>query len=348
MTIHKAKGLEFDIVILPGLHKDVGSRDRPLLRIHELQRNETEGVLMAPVKRRGAEGESLYDYLGLLDSEEEAYETQRTLYVATTRAKKELHLYGGWRMTGTGKNRKPGSKKGTFMDMLWPFFEAGLDPDAGPETLSPVPAEPPLLPQLKLRGEPGLPQSGAASGREEAVIEMRIPGRDAVALGDALHLWLELIHDHWERGWSVQWFEDHPKALGSTLRRAGANENNLVALREKLLAMLQNTLESPQGLAIVSPLDKAASWSELAIYSREGVHLRRHVLDHLYKEPDGSYIIVDYKTGANNDKSLDHWHKQLAKYRSIIEPCTGVPVQATLIYQPEQRLITELKPREEG
>jgi hypothetical protein len=30
-----------------------------------------------------------------------------------------------------------------------------------------------------------------------------LPRKKAAALGDALHHWLELIHDHWEQGWSA-------------------------------------------------------------------------------------------------------------------------------------------------
>ena len=332
MTIHKAKGLEFDIVILPGLHKEVGGRDRPFLRIHELQCDEMEGVLMAPVKRKVVEGASLYDYLGLLDSEAEACEAQRLLYVATTRAKKELHLYGGWRMTGSGKNRKPGSRKGTFMDMLWPCFEASIDQEADPVMARPARIEPPLLPQLRLRGAPGLPRIVHISKRQQETIEMRIPDRDAVALGEAAHLWLELIHNHWERGWTPQWFEQHLEALDSTLLRAGAQEKALPGLREKLAALLHNTLASPEGLAIVSPEGRAASWAEFAIVSREGVHLRRHVLDRLFQKETGKFVIVDYKTCGETEEANKHWAAQLSKYRELLNNAMDADVEQVNIY----------------
>jgi ATP-dependent exoDNAse (exonuclease V) beta subunit len=82
MTIHKAKGLEFDHVLLPGLDQTVSGGEPSLL----LWRALGDGLLMA------SPGDDVYDWLRYEDRERERNEQLRLLYVATTRARESLHL----------------------------------------------------------------------------------------------------------------------------------------------------------------------------------------------------------------------------------------------------------------
>ncbi len=348
MTIHKAKGLEFDTVILPGLHKGVGGSDRPLLRLHEISLGQEQGVLMAPLKRQGAEGASLYDYLGLLDREEEASEARRTLYVALTRAREELHLFGAWRMTGGSRNPEPGCASGTFMDMLWPAFETLIDPDTFVEEPGDTEAAPPLLPQLRLNGEPDLEKLAFESPEGPPEPELRLPDRNATALGEALHLWLELMHDHWHRDWSMEWFEGHADALASTLRRAGADSGNIPELLPGLLELIRSVLDSETGRVVVSPEGKDGSWAELELISRDGVSLRRNIIDRLYRSEPGGYVLVDYKTSSDEESTRLKWQAQLSRYRAIVESTTSIGAVKTWIYLPELDRRIELTTRETG
>jgi ATP-dependent exoDNAse (exonuclease V) beta subunit len=332
MTIHKAKGLEFDIVILPGLHQVAGGNNRPLLRLVELKLDGADGVLMAPLKHKGAEGSSLYEYLSALDSEEEICEAQRTLYVASTRARGELHLFGAWRMTGSGKNRRPGCRAGTFMHMLWECFEDQVDQATVDNAAEGAPEEPPLLPQLKLRDEPCMPKVEPVPTDIGSEIEMRIPDRNATALGDALHLWLELIHNHWADQWTADWFKEHPDTLDSSLVRAGAEQEKLPELRARLNEMICNVLESVEGRSVVSPEGKSGSWAELALYSCENVHLRRHVLDRVHVNEESDYVIVDYKTGKGSEAQAEKWQQQLDRYGELVAIISGKPVRKKMIF----------------
>jgi ATP-dependent helicase/nuclease subunit A len=95
MTIHKAKGLEFDTVILPGLHRGTPPPDAPLLAWDSLPLEAGERLLAAPVNRRRRRGKgepTLYDFLQGLERDRAANEAARVLYVAVTRAVRRLHL----------------------------------------------------------------------------------------------------------------------------------------------------------------------------------------------------------------------------------------------------------------
>ncbi|MBK9953656.1 MAG: hypothetical protein IPP18_00405 [Rhodocyclaceae bacterium] len=58
MTLHKAKGLEFDTVILPGLNRKTGSNDTPLMRWEEVLIGDREHLVVLRRHDRAA-GRSL-------------------------------------------------------------------------------------------------------------------------------------------------------------------------------------------------------------------------------------------------------------------------------------------------
>ncbi|HEX8925870.1 MAG TPA: 3'-5' exonuclease, partial [Terriglobales bacterium] len=114
MTIHKAKGLEWDVVFLPGLGRKPNHNDKQLLHWRERELNGEENVLLAPVDPAGekAKEPSLARYLALLEKEAAREETKRLLYVAATRARKRLYL-----TTCAPKNTNPDAD--SLLAPLW-------------------------------------------------------------------------------------------------------------------------------------------------------------------------------------------------------------------------------------
>jgi ATP-dependent exoDNAse (exonuclease V) beta subunit len=52
--------------------------------------------------------------------------------------------------------------------------------------------------------------------------------------------------------------------------------------------------------------------------------------DLVYKAKDG-YVLVDYKTDADLEASMDHYKEQLGAYAEILKDITGMPVARVLI-----------------
>jgi len=92
MTIHKAKGLEFDTVIVPGMgRRTKGDSARLLLWEERIGLIKDSYFLMAPIKRVGNAVDPVYTYLKQQEARRAAYESNRLGYVAATRAKKRLY-----------------------------------------------------------------------------------------------------------------------------------------------------------------------------------------------------------------------------------------------------------------
>ncbi len=129
MTIHVAKGLEFDTVFVPGLAKGLLPNDR-------IQHNPAERARSLDFELRGDAG-ILPSYAGNLSRFKEALKAQevieerRTCYVALTRTRRNLFLSGAhW----YGETQKP-KPAGAFLEELTAWGqESGLaSVDPGPE-----------------------------------------------------------------------------------------------------------------------------------------------------------------------------------------------------------------------
>ena len=117
MTIHKAKGLGFDVVIVPGLERSTQIDTQPLLHWIEQTRlvgpseQEEREFVVAPIGRNGQPG-GIYKWITKQHARREDDEAKRLLYVAATRASEQLHLLG----TATVKMPKNGTQELTSGD----------------------------------------------------------------------------------------------------------------------------------------------------------------------------------------------------------------------------------------
>ncbi|UTA46362.1 UvrD-helicase domain-containing protein [Simiduia sp. 21SJ11W-1] len=92
MTIHKSKGLEFDQVIIPGLHRLPRADSRELLLwLDQIDEQGNQQVLMSPLSNR--EESDLYQFIQREKAERTRAEATRLFYVGATRAVKQLHLF---------------------------------------------------------------------------------------------------------------------------------------------------------------------------------------------------------------------------------------------------------------
>ena len=134
MTIHRAKGLQFEEVVLYGLHGSSVNRDDMLLRLepyeYEFNSEKVPGVLLstAQSKQHGAEEDAMTKLLKAREAYREQLEESRLLYVATTRPCQCLHLFylmGLSEKEGVLEVRKP--SKNQFFAKIQQALELNID-----------------------------------------------------------------------------------------------------------------------------------------------------------------------------------------------------------------------------
>lgn len=108
MTIHKAKGLEFDTVILPHTEGTTRQQETDLLIWQELPHSEGIDLIFAAMGSKRVGHDELYQYIRYLHKQKEKNEMTRLFYVAVSRAKKSLHIIGV----------AEDPPKGSFLEML--------------------------------------------------------------------------------------------------------------------------------------------------------------------------------------------------------------------------------------
>ncbi|MHB1699526.1 MAG: UvrD-helicase domain-containing protein [Acidobacteriaceae bacterium] len=96
LTMHHAKGLEWDVVIVPGLERKPRNEQSRMLAWIELPNDEQPGEslsMLVPVAAKGEQNTRLNDWVRGLHSKRITAEYKRLYYVACTRAREELHLF---------------------------------------------------------------------------------------------------------------------------------------------------------------------------------------------------------------------------------------------------------------
>jgi len=120
MTLHKSKGLEFGTVILPALGRQGRGDDRRLLDWYESTVDGRPSLLLAPIDAPGihdSQRSAIGRLLRRFKSRADEAERLRLLYVACTRARRQLHLVATLACADDGMAKPPAH--GSLLAPLW-------------------------------------------------------------------------------------------------------------------------------------------------------------------------------------------------------------------------------------
>jgi ATP-dependent exoDNAse (exonuclease V) beta subunit len=319
MTIHKAKGLEFDTVILPALDSTSGQDKPQLLLWLELPGE----MLMAPVAESGGDKDQIYDYLARLEKRKTEQETARLLYVAATRARSNLHLIGS-------VSRKDGSiaepQSGSFLKLLWSrvsvhFIDAARA--APPEIAAPIRTLRRVPADWSLPAPP-LPAPRASRMVEVASAqEIEWAGATRRHAGTALHGFLQRIAREGLESWDEHKVRSQRDVFQAVLANLGVPPGELREAAARVEAGLLGTLKDPRGRWILEAHREAECETPVAGLI-DGV-LYETVIDRTFIDEVGVRWIIDYKSSDHDgdpeafldgEKSL--YQEQLERYARLL------------------------------
>ena len=328
MTIHKAKGLEFDHVILPGLARPPRNDDRQLLLWTETA-GARGGLLIAPIQEAGADGDPIYAWLRRLDAAKAHFEAGRLLYVAATRARHQLHLLGE-ACIKDGVLRPPAPA--TLLAKLWPVVRAGFEAAAPAQPMAQFPARKiPSQALVRLSASWRMPPApdGIAwpapqeEARPQEEIEFSWAGETARHVGSVVHRWLQRMADNGLRGWDVPRIGKLEAQIANELAARGVAARELDAAVARVAQGLSNALTDERGRWLLGPRERAAS--ELRLRTAKSGRLRTLVIDRTFFA-DGARWVVDYKTSNHEGAGLEafleqerlRYAPQLARYAEAL------------------------------
>jgi ATP-dependent helicase/nuclease subunit A len=354
MTIHGAKGLEFDHVLVPGLDRERNRGREPLLRWLDLPRAEEESsdLVMAPAPVIGDEepGE-VTAFLKRLTALRAANEQVRLLYVAATRAKRTLHLYAA---PAPRANGQVIPRWRTLLASLWPALgeafqapsadtaSAGcgdiqLELFAGSQmrrvlrrlTSDWAPPELPLAPQLAR-----LP----LAQRSLETLEFSWVDETRRHIGTVVHAALQAFGGVAELP-SRGWLESRAERYREQLRRHGVAERDLGWAAAEVVEALSRTVGDARGRWILAPEHRNAG-SEVALTGMTGGRLVSVVVDRSFVDEEGTRWVIDFKTSTHEGGGLEEFiGQQLERYRGQLETYAALarglgpePVRAALYF----------------
>jgi ATP-dependent helicase/nuclease subunit A len=351
MTIHGAKGLEFDHVFVVG----VGRRGRPdttrLLNWLELPRPRgADLLLMAPIRSRGAdedESDAINGFVRKLLRARASAERSRQAYVALTRARSTLHLYVHPRVVDAA-TAGYAPVAGSLLANLWPAlardvatFEQIGEHDS-PAEIAPASTQ---RRRRLARGaaQPAPPADVLARGDvvqvaiEDEDIEFSWARQTARRVGTVVHEELE----RFAQGGlpEIAQLSARGPRLESRLRTLGVDAEAARAGAERALTALRATLADARGRWLFDPRHRDAH-SELALSGVRGELVVNAVIDRTFVDGDGTRWVVDFKTspheGGDLERFLDEearrYAGQLQRYAHLAGALGPEPVRTGLYY----------------
>jgi ATP-dependent helicase/nuclease subunit A len=372
MTIHKAKGLEFDLVVVPGLDRVISHRGDEFLLSRQFARPHRDGMVMAARPPVGAGEDRLFAFLRSLAKEEAALEAERLLYVACTRAKWRLHL-----SATTGRARQvhgsdgesngdapDGPRSGSLLSVLWPLMAQAFTPaDSGLVTEAPLAANDsagaaqphggPLC-RIPLHWSPAPSESPFELHEPPTEIGARLQtpvfdwaGETARQVGSLVHA--ELQNLRLEAGGDAQISARVPQ-FKHWLALRGVPAERLPDASRRVMEALIAVHSDPRGRWMLRG-DHREAVSEYALSGTWDGRVARVVFDRSFVDEHGVRWVIDYKTSQHMgggeaeflDSEVERYRMQMQRYAAFARRLGPERVRVGL-YFPLMRAWREWEP----
>ncbi len=338
MSMHKSKGLEFDHVLLPGLGKRTNISKDELMKWTMVSDLSEQRMIMAPIKQSGSTQNAVYQYLKQIEKTKNHYEDARLLYVATTRAKNSLHLYGH----ANAKENKEGdiycqANSNSLLQHLWQYAESKFDQQLQSDKKINATEEILMIDQRLRRisndcvtreyqDEILINTNSTEIQQLEPVIEYEWASDNIKHIGTTVHRYLQEIAIQGLAEWNKEKIEKYSKHFQNYLKLLGVEEKDLNWTSQRVQEALMNVVSDPKGKWIMSEqhIDAQNEYALTGLYNNSIVNIK---IDRTFIDKDGIRWIIDYKTSRHEQADTDdfleqekiRYESQLNRYAHIMK-----------------------------
>jgi ATP-dependent helicase/nuclease subunit A len=355
LTIHHAKGLEWDVVFVPGLGKVARPDSPPLLRWLQLPAPTGDSDLLLAVHSIGAPESTnpLARYIAGLQAERQQNERVRLLYVAITRARRRLYLSGHapWR---EGEAAHVPSRR-SLLHLLWPAVRESFAVQQAPQrdegagnvaSLESPWLRLPAYPEGSVTRPLPVVTSLARAATDTTAPEFSWVGPLARAAGTVMHAEFERLAS----GSTAVDIETRLEACAARLREQGIAPDQARQSAEDIVHHLRELASDPRVQWLTGDVHREAR-SELALSGIVDGELRSVVIDRMFVDAAGTRWIIDYKTSRHAGSGMEEflaremqrYAPQLRLYQTMARTLGPEPVRAAL-YFPWLREFREFDP----
>ncbi len=350
LTIHKAKGLQFDTVIVPGLERRSRPDVKRLLQWMRQPGAPHPALVVAPVAGTGAEPNALYQWLENLEVAKQGQERRRLLYVAATRAKRWLHLFGTCQLKeqeeGGATLVRPASS--VALGMLWPVVEhafaakLAIASDIEGEVSPDIAREPPLrrLPLAWRMPEPDSPRIASTctpAATAQPPVEFDWATETARHVGTVVHRELQRIARDGAAGGGGSALTR--RRYLDELAELGVPAERRPEAAERIATAVSRTLDDERGRWLLAARHTSSA-NELALTGRIDGTTVSVVIDRTFVDEEGIRWIVDYKSSSHEGADLDgflaseqeRYRPQLERYASLMRHLGPEPIRLGLYF----------------
>ena len=346
LTIHHAKGLEWDVVFVPGLGRRVRNDTAPLLRWLQLPARDSAQDLLMAVHSIGEQVSSdpLSGYISQLQKERQANERMRLAYVAVTRARSRLYLSGHapWNQEEQGPRPFAGSQ----LDILWPAIGAQFHGEGGSAPQSSAPVANAFARWYRLDADyqhsprrtlPTVTSLDTGSLLPGARPEFSWAGPLARAEGTLVHREFELLAQLPALD-SVD-FATRIPLYSARLRELGVAPTTARATAADIAARMTSVIQDPKARWLLTAAHRDAH-CELRLTGMVGGRIRNVVIDRSFVDEQGNRWVIDYKTSSHAGGDLagflaaeqERYRPQLGLYVELAGRLGPEPVRAALFF----------------
>jgi ATP-dependent helicase/nuclease subunit A len=339
MTIHNAKGLEFDTVILPHLEKQSPNDDKQLLLWMERSRDNADSALiLTPVHAIGEKNDSIYDFIKKQHATKADHETGRLLYVAATRAKSQLHLFLTPKIDAEDEFSEPTGK--SLLQKLWPSIKAEVAHELTTNSEKPARASNTrAIKRLISDWENPIQEIPAdVITKHQKAPGFQLSQDNPKRLGTLVHKILENIAQLGKNWWCDKTLEKREFFINRQLLQAGVLTTEIAKASRFVSQCINNTLEDARGQWILDPHLEAQTEAPLtAIIDDEQKHL---IIDRTFIDDNDTRWIIDYKTahfeGDNLENFLrreqEEYQEQMSHYLKALSFLDKRPIKLGLYF----------------